>query len=162
MTAIAILALTLTPAAQAQVTRSGGDTPKGTGSGSPAGGATPKGIGGGSAGGGPVAGARGSGVRGSGNHRGGSRGDFAGRHNRWRGGGGVVGPGVWGVPGYDAWFDEPAYSYYDWPYGTAPGYYAAPAYPNVGSYWYYCASPAGYYPYVQQCQTPWQPVVPRG
>ena len=24
--------------------------------------------------------------------------------------------------------------------------------------WYYCADPAGYYPYVTQCNTYWQPV----
>ena len=27
-----------------------------------------------------------------------------------------------------------------------------------GQYWYYCQNPAGYYPYVQQCSMPWQPV----
>jgi hypothetical protein len=26
------------------------------------------------------------------------------------------------------------------------------------SLWYYCQNPAGYYPYVQQCPTQWQPV----
>jgi hypothetical protein len=29
--------------------------------------------------------------------------------------------------------------------------------PNV-TYWYYCRNPAGYYPYVPSCPTPWQPV----
>jgi len=29
-----------------------------------------------------------------------------------------------------------------------------------GQYWYYCQHPAGYYPYVQQCSMPWQPVPP--
>jgi hypothetical protein len=27
-------------------------------------------------------------------------------------------------------------------------------------YWYYCSNPAGYYPYVRQCSTLWQKVVP--
>jgi hypothetical protein len=24
--------------------------------------------------------------------------------------------------------------------------------------WYYCSDPAGYYPYITQCDTGWQPV----
>lgn len=28
--------------------------------------------------------------------------------------------------------------------------------------WYYCPEPAGYYPYVRQCGTPWLTVVPPG
>ncbi len=37
---------------------------------------------------------------------------------------------------------------------------AAPAAPQE-NYWYYCAKPEGYYPYVQQCSTPWTKVLPR-
>lgn len=39
--------------------------------------------------------------------------------------------------------------YYDYPddSGAAPGYS-----------WYYCKSPPGYYPYVQNCASQWQPV----
>jgi hypothetical protein len=29
------------------------------------------------------------------------------------------------------------------------------------NYWYYCASPAGYFPYVQQCASAWIPVIPQ-
>jgi hypothetical protein len=29
------------------------------------------------------------------------------------------------------------------------------------SYWYYCAQPAGYFPYVQNCSQPWMKVVPQ-
>ncbi len=29
------------------------------------------------------------------------------------------------------------------------------------SYWYYCQDPAGYYPYVQSCPTPWMKVLPQ-
>jgi hypothetical protein len=29
------------------------------------------------------------------------------------------------------------------------------------TYWYYCTSPAGYYPYVQSCNQAWIPVVPQ-
>jgi hypothetical protein len=67
---------------------------------------------------------------------------------------------------------------YPYAYGSAYPYaypYQAPAYapaatggaPAAMSYglaatgaslWYYCQNPAGYYPYVQQCPTQWQPV----
>jgi hypothetical protein len=30
------------------------------------------------------------------------------------------------------------------------------------AYWYYCTSPAGYYPYVQACSNAWVPVIPQG
>jgi hypothetical protein len=53
-----------------------------------------------------------------------------------------------------------AWTYYDYPYG---GYY--PDYDNYGysqpyasQTWYYCSDPAGYYPYVAQCNTGWQAV----
>ena len=55
----------------------------------------------------------------------------------------------WYVPGYD-W-----YSYYDAPIYPYPPYPDAAPSPNV---LYYCQDPAGYYPYVQQCAGPWQPV----
>jgi hypothetical protein len=28
-------------------------------------------------------------------------------------------------------------------------------------YWYYCAEPKGYYPYIQNCNDAWLPVVPQ-
>jgi hypothetical protein len=38
--------------------------------------------------------------------------------------------------------------------------YASPySYPPPG-YWYYCPYSRAYYPYVQECPGPWQPVVP--
>ena len=76
----------------------------------------------------------------------------------WHGGGWGWGVGV-GL--YDPW----------WP-GYYPGYY--PYYPDpqvtviqqappqavqaAPPVYYYCDSPGGYYPYVQQCTTPWRPV----
>jgi hypothetical protein len=42
------------------------------------------------------------------------------------------------------------YPYDDGYYG-----YAEPSYSQT---WYYCANPAGYYPYVTQCYTAWQAV----
>ena len=51
--------------------------------------------------------------------------------------------GVLGAPVY-------AYPYYATPF------YPAPYYP--GTVWYWCAAPAGYYPYVPQCAVPWQAI----
>ena len=51
---------------------------------------------------------------------------------------------------------------YPWGWGYYPPYdsYYGDAEPNaVAQNWYYCSSPAGYYPYVTQCYGPWQ-VVP--
>jgi hypothetical protein len=59
----------------------------------------------------------------------------------------------WAVPG-DDWYayDEPAYPFPAYPNTGYPGAPVAPY------YWYYCQNLAGYYPYVQQCAGPWQPV----
>jgi len=48
--------------------------------------------------------------------------------------------------GYPWWGYDPDYGYDDY---NQP--YASQA-------WYYCADPAGYYPYVAQCNTGWQTV----
>ena len=50
------------------------------------------------------------------------------------------------------------------PYTAMPqSEFAAPVVaPNPPSYWFYCAEPAGYYPYVQTCSKPWIPVQPQG
>jgi hypothetical protein len=57
-------------------------------------------------------------------------------------------------------YPAPVYPYPD-PY-LPPGAVAPPVSgPALGSpqqYWYYCANPAGYYPYVPQCGTTWQAV----
>ena len=39
--------------------------------------------------------------------------------------------------------------------------YSAAGQSGASQYWYYCTSPAGYYPYVNQCSVPWQ-TVPAG
>jgi hypothetical protein len=66
--------------------------------------------------------------------------------------------GWWWFAG-GAWYfyDAPIYPY---PLDVSDEYYVdeTPDYGNGGPYWYYCQSPAGYYPYVQQCSAPWQPV----
>ena len=46
--------------------------------------------------------------------------------------------------------------------GSAPacdyGYYGYSKPYAATQYWYYCSNPAGYYPYVTQCNTGWQTV----
>jgi hypothetical protein len=101
----------------------------------------------------------------------------------WRGG--YWGPGFgvyWGGPLW--WGAWPYASYaYGYPYGYGYGGYPAynmvvdsPTYiseePASGSFqsaqpapannfWYYCADPAGYYPYVKNCNQTWMQVVPQ-
>jgi hypothetical protein len=36
-----------------------------------------------------------------------------------------------------------------------------PAPAPAATYWYYCTNPAGYFPYVQNCNKAWIPVVPQ-
>jgi hypothetical protein len=55
---------------------------------------------------------------------------------------------------------------YSAPYAPAPAYappvYAGPPPPPAPpSYWYYCPSARGYYPYVNACPEGWLTVVPR-
>ena len=81
-----------------------------------------------------------------------------------------------GVPGpyyyYPRHYYYPRYYYppsvYYAPAPSAPVYIeqsppAAPPAPSsssAGAYWYYCRDSQTYYPYVQQCASPWQQVVP--
>ena len=97
-------------------------------------------------------------------------GHFAGG-GHWGGGrwGWGWGPGWgWGVGlglGWPYYWDpywygaSPYYDYYPPTYtAVAPAVQApAPIAPQAQS-WYYCASPKGYYPYVQSCNGPWRPV----
>ncbi|MGA7264203.1 MAG: hypothetical protein WA709_02990 [Stellaceae bacterium] len=51
-----------------------------------------------------------------------------------------------------------AFAYpYGWGYSPDYGYYDY-SQPYSSQTWYYCADPAGYYPYVTQCNTGWQAV----
>ena len=90
--------------------------------------------------------------------------------------------GIWfGVPApvfYPRYY--PRYDYYPRYYYPAPVVIPAPAAPPVyieqnppaaaapasptqgsGAYWYYCRDSQTYYPYVQQCASPWEQVVPQ-
>lgn len=65
----------------------------------------------------------------------------------------------WGVGDFWFFYPGPIYPYPDYigpeDYYDYYDQYGAPAY-----YWYHCGDPAGYYPYVQQCNVPWEPVPP--
>ncbi len=84
---------------------------------------------------------------------------------------GVVIGGPWGPWGYPP---PPPYYYYP-PYyppvvierqapvyieQTPPAATQAPA-PAAQNYWYYCAAAKGYYPYVKECPSGWQRVLPQ-
>jgi hypothetical protein len=56
---------------------------------------------------------------------------------------------VLGLPYYPYGGDY-YYPYYDYGYDTGQ--------PYTSQTWYYCSDPAGYYPYVTQCNTGWQTV----
>ena len=51
-----------------------------------------------------------------------------------------------GFLAYPGWGYYPDYGYYDY------------SQPYSSQTWYYCSDPAGYYPYVTQCNTGWQTV----
>ena len=73
---------------------------------------------------------------------------------------------------YDLWYYPRPY-YYP-PYYYPPAVMTVPSAPPVyiereevsppapaSAYWYYCADPQGYYPYVKQCPGGWQAVAPQ-
>jgi len=83
------------------------------------------------------------------------------------GGGGFHGGGFHGDGFHDRGFGRfrGGFGVLGWPYYAYP--YGSDYYPDYGygwgqygnSYtWYYCSDPAGYYPYVAQCNTGWQAV----
>ena len=78
------------------------------------------------------------------------------------------------IPYYYSRYHYPP-SYYSYPYHSYPYYPqpvapSAPVYMEQGAqapaesqvaYWYFCRDSQTYYPYVQNCATPWQQVVPQ-
>ena len=73
---------------------------------------------------------------------------FGERHEGFRDRRGFVGGlgfGYYGYP-YGGDYNYPDYGYYDY------------SQPYSSQTWYYCWDPAGYYPYVTQCNTGWQAV----
>ena len=73
-----------------------------------------------------------------------------------------------GVPLYAPWYYAPP-PYYHYPapviVQSQPPVYIerapAQAAPAPEQYWYYCTDSRTYYPYVKQCASPWQRVVPQ-
>ena len=141
--------------------------------------------GGGAHGGGSSGGWHGGGAGGGAWHGGG--GTWHGGYNGWHGGwhGGYYGYrypyyGGWGWYGLGVasglWWG--GWPYYYGAYGNpyyAGGYYGYPGYSQAdtsvyveqapqapaNNYWYYCTDPAGYFPYVQNCNRAWMQVVPQ-
>lgn len=78
-------------------------------------------------------------------------------------------PYSWGYPYYPYYSGYPygyryPYSYYDSPYAAYPPAASVPYVersPGAAVYWYYCKSPAGYYPYVKSCSERWMKVLPQ-
>jgi len=85
-----------------------------------------------------------------------------------------------GYFGYYPWYGAGYYPYYPYyPYPYYPAYYPAPvavpqqpttyveqpapqAQPQAPTgYWYYCADPGAYYPYIKECPAGWQRVAPQ-
>ena len=124
---------------------------------------------------GPADAQRGGGGRGGGGHGGGHGGHGGGHHSGGHHGhhhgghhGGWYGGVYYGVPLLWSWgygwpyYYGAGYPYYPYPdgaWGPAAAPYVEPA-PAPTSYWYYCTEPAGYYPYVSNCNVPWMSVVP--
>jgi hypothetical protein len=116
----------------------------------------------------------------AGGNRGGYRGGGHHHHHHHGGTRWVVGVNV-GVPGYwggywGGWPYWPAYyPYYPYAYYPAPvvvqqqptTYIEQPApqaqqqQQNPTGYWYYCADPGAYYPYIKECPAGWQRVAPQ-
>ena len=105
-------------------------------------------------------GSHGGGFHGGSFHDGGFRGaHFIGHPGRGRGVGGWGWGGAVGLGGLPFLYDWGDYPYYgDYAPYDANGAMAAPLGAAPEAYWYYCQSPAGYYPYVAQCNSSWQPV----
>jgi hypothetical protein len=80
-------------------------------------------------------------------------------HGRWWHGHRGGRDGWWWFAG-GGWFFYP-FAVYPYPdYVSSYSYYDDDYYgpPGGGQQWYYCYNPAGYYPYVQNCNGPWRPV----
>jgi hypothetical protein len=91
---------------------------------------------------------RGREVRGGGFHGGGFRPAFGEFHRGGFHDGRFHGSRFFGGVGWGGYY----------PYGSSYYDYYDNAQPSYSQTWYYCADPAGYYPYVTQCYTGWQAV----
>lgn len=88
----------------------------------------------------------------------------------------IGGPLWWGYPyayPHPFWYSPPPVYYYPPapPAPPAPTVYVerqdtaaaapAPQASAAANFWYYCRDPEGYYPYVKECKSPWEPVAPQ-
>jgi hypothetical protein len=116
-------------------------------------------------------GSHGGGGHGGGGHGGGGYHGGGGHGHGWYGGGYGLGIGLYGAPyywpyggygGYGGYYDDGPYAGdyggYSSDEGPPPGMQPGPG-PQQSS-WYYCDASRSYYPYVQTCVHPWQPVAP--
>ena len=112
--------------------------------------------------GGGFGGFHGGGFHGGGFHAGGFHGGYAGVHNGFAGGYGGHWYHGWRNGSYGWWWGDGLGStyypdVYEW--NGYPDYdYYGYGQPYASQTWYYCSDPAGYYPYVTQCNTNWLPV----
>jgi hypothetical protein len=93
-----------------------------------------------------------------GGHRfGGFRGGF---HGGGFHGGGFHGGGFHGHGFHGGGFGVLGWPYYAYPYGGDydPYHGYDTGQPSSSQVWYYCSDPAGYYPYITQCNAGWQTV----
>src|SRR5262249_54447897 len=60
------------------------------------------------------------------------------------------------------YYPPPVYPYPSPTYSYLPAPVVQPVPPPAVQYWYWCSRPQGYYPYIQQCLSGWQPVSPQG
>jgi len=100
----------------------------------------------------------GGGFHGGGFHGGGFHG--GGFHGGGFHGGGFHGGGFHGGRFYGGGVGVLGWPYYSYPYGGDyyPYYGYDTGQPTTAQTWYYCSDPAGYYPYVTQCNAGWQTV----
>jgi len=102
----------------------------------------------------------------------------AGMGNAWADHRGHAHFGVMIGPYWGPWYSPPPYYYPPYyppvverpapqvyieqqPAPAAPEAPAAPAAAAPANYWYYCAAAKGYYPYVRECPSGWQKVLPQ-
>ncbi len=78
------------------------------------------------------------------------------RGGRWSHGRHTGRYGWWWIVGGVWYFYPTRIEPYPDPY--LPPVIVVPPSPSPPQYWYYCANPAGYYPYVAQCSVNWQQV----
>ena len=102
---------------------------------------------------GPHGGGGGGGFHGGGGFSGFHGGGFGGFHGGGFHGGAFHGDRFHG----NRFFFGGSFAYPLWDYYPDYGYYGY-SQPYYSQTWYYCCDPAGYYPYVTQCNTGWQTV----